>query len=301
MKNKELKGKDEKRTGNADQLRCREAIALRQTLFLNLIIILLVSCKSSTMIIRNESGVQLTGEEQLEAVIENTPVFESFSSRLRMTIPFGKDDYTLSGTLKMQRDELIRISLLLPIVRTEAARIEISPEHILVIDRMNKRYASVPVAELREVLHTEVDFLMLQSLFSNTIFLPGRYNLTRKDYSSFLARFQRDDEVQLSRKTREFIYSFLTSLQNNRLIGSSIESHSSTYCLQWKYANFVPVGETTFPAEMTVLVGKKDNPSQTTMELSRLSVDKQTLTPTPIPARYEQIRLSDILKMLENL
>lgn len=261
-------------------------------------LLLLASCKTTTHTV---SSVRLTGEEQLEAVIGNTPVFESFSSRLRMTIPVRKGDYTLNGTLKMQRDELIQISLLLPIIRTEAARIEIAPQYILVIDRMNKQYASIPVAELKEVFHTEVDFTMLQALFSNTIFLPGQHHLTRKDYASFLSRLPQDDEVQLCRKTREFVYSFLTSLQNNRLISSSIENHSSTHCLQWQYANFVAVGGTTFPAEMTVRIGKKDKPSQTTMELSRLSVDKHTLTPTQIPARYEQIQLSDILKILENL
>lgn len=274
---------------------------LRFTFAILMAVLLLVSCKSSKTIVQGGGGMRLSGEDQLEAVIGNTPVFDSFSSRLRMTIPLKKSNYTLSGTLKMQRDQLIQISLLLPIIRTEAARIEISPEHILVIDRMNKRYASVPVPELKDVLHTEVDFPMLQSLFSNMIFLPGKYNLTKRDYSSFQAQLQSDDEVQLSRKSREFIYSFLTSLQTNRLVGSIIETHSSLYCLEWKYDNFVPVGETTFPSEMTVLVGKKSEPSRTTMELSRLSIDKQTLTPTNIPARYEQIQLSDILKMLENL
>lgn len=264
-------------------------------------VVLLASCKSGKTVIQSGTGIRLTGEEQLEAVIGNTPVFDSFSSRLRMTIPLKKGEYTLNGTLKMQRDQLIQISLLLPIIRTEAARIEISPEYILVIDRMNKRYASVPVSELREVLHTEVDFPMLQSLFSNNIFLPGKYSLTRKDYSSFSARLENDDEIQLSRKSREFIYSFLTSMQTNRLIGSTIETHSSHYGLQWKYANFVPVGETTFPSEMTVLVGKKKDPSRTTMQLSRLSIDKQSLTPTGIPTRYEEIGLNDILKILQKL
>ena len=288
-------------TTNANHLRFRRLILNSKFLILNLTIVLFASCKSGKMVVQSGTGVRLTGEEQMEAVIGNTLVFDSFSSRLRMTIPLKKGEYTLNGTLKMQRDQLIQISLLLPIIRTEAARIEISPEYILVIDRMNKRYASVPVGELREVFHTEVDFPMLQSLFSNNIFLPGKYNLTRKDYSSFSAQLESDDEVQLSRKSREFVYSFLTSMQTNRLIGSSIETHSSQYGLQWKYANFVPVGETTFPSEMTILVGKKKAPSRTTMELSRLSIDKQTLTPTPAPTRYEQIGLNDILKMLEKL
>lgn len=270
-------------------------------LILLISVFLLASCKSSKMVIQGGDGVRLTGEAQLEAVIENTPVFDSFSSRIRMTLPLKKNDYTLSGTLKMQRDELIQISLLMPIIRTEVARIEISPKHILVIDRMNKRYVSVPVEELRDIFHTEVDFPMLQSLFSNAIFLPGKYKLTRRDYSSFNAQLYEEDNVELSKKSREFIYSFLTSLQTNRLVGSSIQTHSSAYELLWKYSNFVPVGETTFPSEMEILVGKKEKLNRTTIELSRLSTDKQSLTPTAIPTRYEQVQLTDLIKMLEKL
>lgn len=263
------------------------------------VVLLVVSCKSKT-VVQSSTSLYLSGEAQLEAVILNTPVFESFSSRLRMTVPLKKNEYTVSGTLKMQRDELIQISLLLPIIRTEVARIEISPSRILAIDRINKRYASVPVDDLREIFHTEVDFPMLQSLFSNTIFLPGKETLTRKDYSSFTAHPE-GKEITLSRKSHQFMYSFLTSPETNRLVGSSIEAHSSAYCLRWSYSNFVPVGTTTFPSEMTVLIGKNDSSSKTIMELSRLSVDKQTLTPTPVPNRYERIGLNDILNMLENL
>ena len=281
---------------------------MKFTFTMLLSVLLLVSCKSSKTIIQGGSGMLLTGEEQLEAVIENTPVFDSFSSRLRMTIPLKKGDYTINGTLKMQRDELIQISLLVPIIRTEAARIEISPENILVIDRMNKRYAYVPVAELREIFHTEVDFPMLQSFFTNSIFLPGKYSLSRKDYSSFQAQPHEKDGVQPSRKSSEFIYSFLTSLESNRLVSSSIETHSSSYRLQWEYDNFIPVGQTTFPSKMTVLIGKKNDLSRTTFELSRIELSSNTSEPagksgsgTLPPARYEQIQLSDILKMLESL
>jgi hypothetical protein len=262
---------------------------------------LLASCKSGKTAVHGGSAIIPNGEEQLEAVIENTPAFDSFSSHIRLTIPLKKGEYTLNGTLKMQRGRLIRISLLLPIIRTEAARIEVSPENMLVIDRMNKRYASVPVSELRDVFHTEVDFPMLQSFFSNAIFLPGNDGLTRKDYASFQARSYGSNGMQLSRHSRGFVYSFLTSPETNRLVSSSIEPHSSSYRLQWEYDRFVPVGKTTFPSEMTVLVGEKNAPTRTTFELSHISVDEQTLTPTGVPARYEQIRLSDILKMLESL
>lgn len=287
-------------TANASHLQLCRLMLNPKFLILSLTIVLFASCKSGKMAMQSSTGVLLTTEQRMEAIADNTPVFDSFSSRLRMTVPLKKGEYTLNGTLKMQRDQLIQISLLLPIIRTEAARIEISPERILVIDRMNKRYASVPVSELREVFHTEVDFAVLQSLFSNSIFVPGA-NGTKRPKFHASSKAQEPDVLTLIHQSREFIYSFFASIETNRLVGSSIETHSSKYGLQWKYANFVAVGETTFPAEMTILIGKKKDQSRTTMELSRLSMDKQTITPTPIPTRYEEIGLNDILKILEKL
>lgn len=263
-------------------------------------ILWLVSCKSGKTVV-HESAEALKGEAQWEAVLANTPLFDSFSSGLRMTVPLKKSDYTLNGTFKIQRDQFIQISLLMPILRTEVARIEISPELFLVIDRMNKRYAAVPVSELREYFHTEVDFQMLQSLFSNGLFLPGKYKLSREDYFSFYVQKKGEDAVELSQKSHEFVYSFLTSSLTNHLIESTVETHSSKYFLQWKYDNFVPVGETVFPSEMQIQLGRKENPTRTFMELSRLSVDKQTLSPTDIPGRYEQIELNDLIKMLDKM
>lgn len=262
---------------------------------------LLVSCKSGKELVRGEAGMRLTGEAQLEAVIANTPVFESFSSRLRLTVPAKKSDYTVSGTFKMKRDELIQISLLVPIIRTEAARIEISPEHVLVIDRIHKRYIFAPVSALREIFHAEVDYPMLQSLFSNALFLPGKYNLARKDYHSFKAQPHGENEVELSRKSKELMYTFLISSQTNRLLESRVETHSEKYGLRWRYDDFVTVGETIFPSKMVLFVGEKELPKRSVMELSRLSVDKQVLTPTTVPDRYERIALSDFFKTLENL
>lgn len=279
-------------------IRPRKYVAWAIVLFSS--VLLLVSCRSK-MAVQGDTGIRLSGAAQFEAVIGNTPAFDSFSSRLRMTVPLKKGEYTINGTLRMQRDELIQISLLLPLIRTEAARIEITPGHILVIDRMNRRYASVTTGELREVLHAEVDFAMLQSFFSNAMFLPGKYNLSRKDYSAFSAYPEGTDQIALRHRSRGFAYTFLTSLDTNRLVGSSIETLSSSHGLRWNYANFVPVGSTTFPSEMTIWIGRNEKPSKTTMELTRLSVDKLTLTPAAAPERYERIELNDILNMLESL
>ena len=47
---------------------------------------------------------------------------------------------SVGGTMKMKTHERVQVSLLMPILRTEVARIEITPDEVLLVDRMNRRF-----------------------------------------------------------------------------------------------------------------------------------------------------------------
>lgn len=259
---------------------------------------LFFSCSTSRTTVSGTSReARLAGVEHVEAVLYNSPSFETFSSRLRLTLPRKKDNYTLNGTLIISKDQIIRITLQVPILRTEAARIEITPQGVQIIDRINKRYTVASVADLKVLLRTEVDYFALQSLLSNGLFLPGKTVVDVEDLSGFQVDSRRSDKVILSRKSNNLTYYFATSYLNNRLVESMIESSGST--LVWQYAGFESVGNTVFPSEMTVKIGKGNTLVQTTMELTRMSVGHEDIKQTALPARYEEMALKDLLKMFE--
>lgn len=85
----------------------------------------------------------------------------------------------------MKRDEVIQLSLTAPFIGIEVARAEISPDGILVMDRLNKRYVQVSFAELKGLAKADLDFHSLQALFLNEIFLPGKTTLSARDISAF--------------------------------------------------------------------------------------------------------------------
>jgi hypothetical protein len=58
----------------------------------------------------------------------------------------------------MKTHERVQISLLMPILRTEVARIEVTPDEVLLVDRMNKRFVRATKAELKNVLSKNVEF-----------------------------------------------------------------------------------------------------------------------------------------------
>lgn len=112
-----------------------------------LLVILLAGCKSSKMGMSRE--------------IEPA---KCLSSRIRVTVPNKDGSITLSGTMKMKSGERVLLSVLMPILRNEVVRIDITPEEALLIDRMNKRYVRVTRAELKSYFPKEADFSKLEKL-----------------------------------------------------------------------------------------------------------------------------------------
>lgn len=103
------------------------------------------------------------------------------SSKVQLTIPHKGSTFTLNGTMKLIRGERMQLSLLMPIIRTEVARLEVTPEDILVIDRMGKRYVQATRQELKGVLPRRADFAHLEKLLFEASKPNGKSSLTGKE------------------------------------------------------------------------------------------------------------------------
>ena len=58
----------------------------------------------------------------------------------------------------------IQVSFLMPILRSEIARLEITPNDVLVVDRMGKRYVQATRKELKDILPRKADFAYLEKI-----------------------------------------------------------------------------------------------------------------------------------------
>ncbi|MCD8292467.1 MAG: DUF4292 domain-containing protein [Prevotellaceae bacterium] len=88
---------------------------------------------------------------------------EYLSCKVKLTIPtHGGAVYTATGTLKMVAGERLQLSFLMPILRSEVARVEVTPNDVLLVDRMGKRYVKATRRELRGVLPKKAGFATLE-------------------------------------------------------------------------------------------------------------------------------------------
>ncbi len=100
------------------------------------------------------------------------------SSKVQLTIPKNDATVTVNGTMKLKSGERVQLSFLMPILRSELARLEVTPDDILLVDRMNKRYVRATRKELKDVLPEKADFEHLEKLLFEASEPEGKKTLT---------------------------------------------------------------------------------------------------------------------------
>lgn len=106
---------------------------------------------------------------------------EFLSSKVLLTVPHKDAVLTVNGTMKLKSGEIMQLSFLMPILRSEVARMEVTPDEILLIDRMGKRYVQTTRKELKNRLPKKLDFVHLEKLLYSASKPGGKKVLTGKD------------------------------------------------------------------------------------------------------------------------
>ena len=258
----------------------------------------LSSCASHKGLTEQMTIAGLTGTEYLEEVIRLAPSWDCVTGKATLTLDLGsKGVGSITASLKMKRDEAIRLTVA-PVLGIEVARLEIRPDGLLVLDRMDKRYVFVDFAELSRLTQTELDFNVLQCLFLGELFLPGKSRLEPSDASSFSLELQPDYAHLTAKEGRHFQYSFRTSLTRPQLLRSDISLRRTPYGITWDYSDFKQLDGKLFPQHSQLTVRGAGTPVSLGIQLSKLSVKSGWDARTEVPSKYREVTLDEILKLI---
>lgn len=140
---------------------------MKRIVYLLLVVVVLAGCKSSKRLVTSET---------------KAPVSSYLASKLQLTIPDKKGgSLSIGGTMRMKTHERVQISLLMPILRTEVARIEVTPEEVLLVDRMNRRFVRASKEELKGILPKNAEFSRLEKILTDASLPGGKTELTGED------------------------------------------------------------------------------------------------------------------------
>lgn len=281
----------------------KKAIKYVPLLAVLMVMMVLASCGSGKS--AAVSGADLSAASDaayLRGVVSNAPSFDEFSAKMKLTATYGGERLTVGGSIKMKKDEVIQLSLV-AIGIVEAARIEITPKRLLLIDRIGRRYVEVKYDDLKFFSDSKIDFYTLQALFWNELFLPGVKHVKNSDIFDLSIQRGETQATLSTQVSRRLTYSFLTALANGLLEESRVQvagKKTDGYRMNWSYSDFSALGGKPFPAAMNLSLEGTEKPMTASFTFSRRNTEME-YEPLTVPARYKEIAVGDILKVLLSL
>lgn len=277
--------------------------------------LLVVSCGSSKAL---QGGTKPTKTEKvtldnaetmsrdfLRKVYDNEVYANSITSKIKFTVNTGSKDISVSGSLNMKKDQVIRIQLT-PFGLMEVGRLEFTKDYVLIMDRMNKEYIKASYADVDFLQKNGLDFYTLQALFWNKLFVPGTQKITDSSLKNFSVAFNNalsDVVVSYKRGDMSYAWSADKTTALIKSVGVTYDGKTSgKTTVTCDYGKFKPLGTKLFPTDITLRLktGAVKNADKMSVNISinNLDTSDDWDTFTTVSGKYKQVDVQDVVKRL---
>ena len=257
-----------------------------------------------------QSSVQKQKLQFVQKVSDQSLYQKNLVSDLSFTLNTGSRNISVPGILHMRRDEVIRIQLLIPLIRSEVGRIEFTKDYVLFIDRMHKQYVKASYNDVSFLKDNGINFYSLQALFWNHLFIPGQQRVGESQLSMFsvdLAAAQANN-VPVTLLDGKMAYKWLAESASGLINMAEAKYTSANHgvsTLKWNYRNFQNFGAKKFPVYHEVTIQTQATKQQRTIkavfELNGLSDNADWESFTTPSNRYQKVGVDEILEKLTKL
>ncbi len=258
------------------------------------------------------SGDQQTSALQKLTFVQKVSDCKVYSKNITGDMSFnlqvdGKD-ITVPGTLRMRKDEVIRIQLFMPVLGIEVGRLELTPQYVLIIDRLHKEYIKADYNQVDFLQKQGVNFYSLQALFWNQLLLPGALKVSESDLKKFDADLEvSGEEVPVVFKQGNMTYTWKADRVSGRIDRADVnyKNGGSNSTLHIDYSNFQNVGVKMFPATQRLTfktdATKKQQEMHVNISMSEVKTDSKWESETKVSGKYKQVSPEDVLSKIMNM
>ncbi|MDR0348882.1 MAG: DUF4292 domain-containing protein [Tannerella sp.] len=268
--------------------------------------IILLGCSCSLGLLLLFFGCKATGGSSgslkaeaafFDALRDRSFRYQTLSARIQFHIvtASGKE-LSSRGQLKVEKDYRLQISIQ-PVFGIEMFRIELTPDSIRFVDRMNKKYFVEDYTALKERSNIAFNFYNLQALFTNRLFLPGETALPADAFTRFQWK-QTPEGYVLHAGDRTGLHYLFSANREEKLYAATITDQKD-YTLQWNYTGFRAVGRQYFPLKMNGMLYAKNAQHAITLNYSQVETDTSPNMQFTIPSGYERLTLSQLAKLFD--
>jgi hypothetical protein len=263
---------------------------------------ILDSCKTKEKAVGKIALTSRAKEERIEILKSQAISYNTFSSALSLNFKTNakNESTSLGAQLRIKKNEVIQLSFRV-ILGIEVAKVTITPEQIIIIDRINKRYLSEPMEKLRELAPVDFDFYSLQALLTNHLFIAGKPTIDSDDYDSF--ELTENEYVMSLMNTDSYgiKYNFMGDY-TNRITQTEMYKNKDEVDMNWYYQNFDQVSnKRLFPMKMSMELKVPKDLIFLNLAFSNVEIDNSFNLDTGIPDKYQRINFQQVIKLLQSL
>ena len=275
--------------------------------------LLLSSCIFHKKAVKEEAPKPLTAEELqnknfVDRVQDNVQTARFITSKVKFSVEVGAQKLTLTGNLKMKRDDVIRLQLM-AFGFVEAGRIEMTKDYVLIMDRINKQYLKAPWMQIDFLRNSGLNFSSMQSLFWNELFKPNPVIVGKKAVADTTATFstiESGDDMIIQLNEGKMDYSWLVG-RNDALIKMANIQYKDRFNsdnnaqLNWDYDKFEMFSSKKFPMKHAISLTTAKKDVKLGMTLNYIGSETEWETRTEVSNKYREVTVDEILRRFMSL
>ncbi len=269
--------------------------------------LMMVACRSHKTVETEKPVVVSPEQEELLSRVnsQKNDKMVFVSSKVKFSVAVGDQEISLTGNLRMKRDDVIRLQLM-AFGFVEAARLEFTQDYVLIMDRINKQYLKAPYYYVDFLRNSGINFNTLQALFWNELFQPGKATLADEDKKQFTSQSLGDNEAIINyedgdgdKVRSKMFYSWLVNEQTGRIKMANImyrDPLNGNTQLNWDYRGFKNLGPKVFPSDMGITLTTPKKEVKLGVKLNYLNNDDDWELRTRVSDKYREVEIDEILR-----
>jgi hypothetical protein len=261
-------------------------------IFSAFVLLMFTGCKT----MKSVTKTQLKGDSEVAQVIKQVqkaqPEFISANvNKMSFEFTMNERKVNVSASCKIQKDSAIYISIQ-PFMGIELFKAELTPDSILVFDKMNRRYYVTDYGYFKKRFGVDVDFHNLQALIFNQFFcigtkeiLPDSCKLTTLDAGKNKIEYQNAGIQQST------VILPIHTIQQVLLKGEN-----SSYQLQTDYDEYSVVNDINFPMKIAMIASNQKNKASCVFSILKVEFNTKLKFIATERNRYTRGDIDQILK-----
>jgi len=242
----------------------------------------MVSCKARKQVLvarKADAAVKAVDSKasKLAAIRAQQLNFNTFAGKAKTNLDINGNSNDVTLNIRINRDKKIWVSIT-AILGVEVARAVITPDSILLINRLEGVYLKRPFSYVYTYASKQVNYKTLESLLVGNA-IPELLNEKAEIITV-------TGNTTLSGDLEDLVYKLIIGA-DNKVTQTNLDNQSQGQSLQVANNTFIQANNRILPSQINIASVVKDKKINVNLHYTKVDFDQQQEYPFSIPDRYE--------------